>query len=124
MHRTAHLGCNSCYRFHLYKENKDTQEALRVIGKMLGLQVPVCHVFIKIFATSPFELLNVFTYSEITCIIHSHDLLGLQGQRINVLLQPSRSLFSTVIYALNSCTYQPFEFLSFIYLDNMSCDSI
>ena len=45
MHRTAHLGCNSCYRFHLYKENKDTQEALRVIGKMLGLQVPVCHCF-------------------------------------------------------------------------------
>ncbi|KAJ1263581.1 hypothetical protein BS78_09G196800 [Paspalum vaginatum] len=25
-------------RFHLYKENKDTQEALGVIGKMLGLQ--------------------------------------------------------------------------------------
>ena len=26
-------------RFRLYKENKDTQEALGVIGKMLGLQV-------------------------------------------------------------------------------------
>lgn len=26
-------------RFHLYKENKDTQEALGVIGKMLGVQV-------------------------------------------------------------------------------------
>lgn len=26
-------------RFHLYKENKDTQEALGVIGKMLGIQV-------------------------------------------------------------------------------------
>ncbi|XP_074292662.1 uncharacterized protein LOC141619546 isoform X2 [Silene latifolia] len=25
-------------RFHLYKENKDTQEALRLIGKMLGVQ--------------------------------------------------------------------------------------
>jgi tRNA pseudouridine13 synthase len=25
-------------RFHLCKENKDTQEALGVIGKMLGLQ--------------------------------------------------------------------------------------
>ncbi|KAM0883698.1 hypothetical protein ACQ4PT_031473 [Festuca glaucescens] len=31
-----HLG--KYLRFHLYKENKDTQEALRVIGKMLGLQ--------------------------------------------------------------------------------------
>ncbi|XBI19522.1 hypothetical protein VPH35_061028 [Triticum aestivum] len=31
-----HLG--KFLRFHLYKENKDTQEALRVIGKMLGLQ--------------------------------------------------------------------------------------
>ena len=30
-------------RFHLYKENKDTQEALGVIGKMLGIQV--CHFF-------------------------------------------------------------------------------
>ena len=28
-------------RFHLYKENKDTQEALGVIGKMLGVQVLV-----------------------------------------------------------------------------------
>lgn len=27
------------YRFHLYKENKDTQEALGLIGKMLGVQV-------------------------------------------------------------------------------------
>lgn len=27
-------------RFNLYKENKDTQEALGVIGKMLGIQVP------------------------------------------------------------------------------------
>jgi len=27
------------WRFHLYKENKDTQEALRLIGKMLGVQV-------------------------------------------------------------------------------------
>ena len=26
-------------RFHLYKENKDTQEALGAIGKMLGIQV-------------------------------------------------------------------------------------
>ena len=25
--------------FNLYKENKDTQEALGVIGKMLGIQV-------------------------------------------------------------------------------------
>ncbi|GAV81423.1 TruD domain-containing protein/HEAT domain-containing protein [Cephalotus follicularis] len=25
-------------RFHLYKENKDTQEALGLIGKMLGIQ--------------------------------------------------------------------------------------
>jgi len=28
-------------RFHLYKENKDTQEALGVLGKMLGVQVLV-----------------------------------------------------------------------------------
>lgn len=27
------------YRFHLYKENKDTQEALGIIAKMLGIQV-------------------------------------------------------------------------------------
>ncbi|XP_037414288.1 pseudouridylate synthase 7 homolog [Triticum dicoccoides] len=31
-----HLG--KFLRFHLYKENKDTQEALRVIGKLLGLR--------------------------------------------------------------------------------------
>ncbi|CAD6216978.1 unnamed protein product [Miscanthus lutarioriparius] len=31
-----HLG--KFLRFHLYKENKDTQEALGVIGKMLGVQ--------------------------------------------------------------------------------------
>ncbi|KAL9225491.1 hypothetical protein vseg_001408 [Gypsophila vaccaria] len=31
-----HLG--KFLRFHLYKENKDTQEALRLIGKMLGVQ--------------------------------------------------------------------------------------
>ncbi|KAJ4761864.1 Pseudouridylate synthase 7-like protein [Rhynchospora pubera] len=31
-----HLG--KFVRFHLYKENKDTQEALGVIGKMLGIQ--------------------------------------------------------------------------------------
>lgn len=27
------------FRFHLYKENKDTQEVLGLIGKMLGVQV-------------------------------------------------------------------------------------
>lgn len=27
------------FRFHLYKENKDTQEAIGLIGKMLGIQV-------------------------------------------------------------------------------------
>lgn len=27
------------FRFHLFKENKDTQEALGLIGKMLGIQV-------------------------------------------------------------------------------------
>ncbi|KAK4273551.1 hypothetical protein QN277_021931 [Acacia crassicarpa] len=32
----AHVG--KFLRFHLYKENKDTQEALGVIGKMLGIQ--------------------------------------------------------------------------------------
>lgn len=39
------------FRFHLYKENKDTQEALGIIGKMLGIQVCclffalcLCHV--------------------------------------------------------------------------------
>ncbi|KAL6841932.1 hypothetical protein ACP4OV_028444 [Aristida adscensionis] len=31
-----HLG--KFLRFHLYKENKDTQEALAIIGKMLGVQ--------------------------------------------------------------------------------------
>lgn len=31
-----HLG--KFLRFHLYKENKDTQEALKLIGKMLGIQ--------------------------------------------------------------------------------------
>ncbi|CAO2837057.1 unnamed protein product [Amaranthus hypochondriacus] len=31
-----HLG--KFLRFHLYKENKDTQEALRLIGQMLGVQ--------------------------------------------------------------------------------------
>ncbi|KNA14157.1 hypothetical protein SOVF_110110 isoform A [Spinacia oleracea] len=31
-----HLG--KFLRFHLYKENKDTQEVLRLIGKMLGVQ--------------------------------------------------------------------------------------
>ncbi|KAG9451935.1 hypothetical protein H6P81_004839 [Aristolochia fimbriata] len=31
-------GIGKFLRFHLYKENKDTQEALGVIGKMLGVQ--------------------------------------------------------------------------------------
>ncbi|KAJ6809140.1 multisubstrate pseudouridine synthase 7 [Iris pallida] len=35
-HWPEHLG--KFLRFHLYKENKDTQEALGVIGKMLGIQ--------------------------------------------------------------------------------------
>jgi hypothetical protein len=35
-------------RFHLYKENKDTQEALGVIGKMLGVQVVSMFYFIKV----------------------------------------------------------------------------
>lgn len=30
---------NLNFRFHLFKENKDTQEALNVIAKMLGVQV-------------------------------------------------------------------------------------
>lgn len=33
------LDLYNFYRFHLYKENKDTQEALGLIGKMLGVQV-------------------------------------------------------------------------------------
>ncbi|PIN26595.1 tRNA pseudouridine(13) synthase [Handroanthus impetiginosus] len=32
-----HIG--KILRFHLYKENKDTQEALGILGKMLGIQV-------------------------------------------------------------------------------------
>ncbi|RXH82413.1 hypothetical protein DVH24_036754 [Malus domestica] len=36
---SEHVG--KFLRFHLYKENKDTQEALGVIGKMLGVQVTV-----------------------------------------------------------------------------------
>ncbi|XVF31168.1 hypothetical protein REPUB_Repub16aG0122600 [Reevesia pubescens] len=35
-HWPEHLG--KFLRFHLYKENKDTQEALGLIGKMLGIQ--------------------------------------------------------------------------------------
>lgn len=35
-HWPAHLG--NFLRFHLFKENKDTQEALGLIGKMLGIQ--------------------------------------------------------------------------------------
>lgn len=30
---------NEIFRFHLYKENKDSQEALGLIGKMLGIKV-------------------------------------------------------------------------------------
>ncbi|KAF8679193.1 hypothetical protein HU200_045961 [Digitaria exilis] len=37
-----HLG--KYLRFHLYKENRDTQEALGVIGKMLGVQVTLFKV--------------------------------------------------------------------------------
>lgn len=33
---SEHVG--KFLRFHLYKENKDTQEALQLIGKMLGIQ--------------------------------------------------------------------------------------
>jgi tRNA pseudouridine13 synthase len=36
-HWPEHVG--KFLRFHLYKENKDTQEALGLIGKMLGVQV-------------------------------------------------------------------------------------
>jgi hypothetical protein len=110
MHKDAldcTLHCNLCIRFHLYKENKDTQEALRVIGKMLGLQVHVRHCFIKILA-------NSYTYSLITrnYVIHSHGHLGLQGQRINVLLQPNRFFISTLIYVVQ--LMQHFNLLHFL----------
>lgn len=42
-------GLDVNIRFHLYKENKDSQEALGVIGKMLGIQVLVYGDFILIF---------------------------------------------------------------------------
>lgn len=41
------LSCSlSSFRFNLYKENKDTQEALGVVGTMLGIQVCVVHCWI------------------------------------------------------------------------------
>lgn len=33
------VSTNAISRFHIYKENKDTHEALGVIGNMLGIQV-------------------------------------------------------------------------------------
>ena len=48
-------------RFHLYKENRDTQEALGVIGKMLGVQVGAMLWLIKVHLhVFCFELLNSF----------------------------------------------------------------
>ncbi|KAL5211507.1 hypothetical protein ABZP36_022354 [Zizania latifolia] len=48
-----HLG--KFLRFHLYKENKDTQEALGKIGNMLGLQVHVVCCFVEVFEGHTFQ---------------------------------------------------------------------
>jgi hypothetical protein len=47
-------------RFHLYKENKDTQEALGVIGKMLGVQVLVMLLrLIKLLCNVPLLICRI-----------------------------------------------------------------
>lgn len=45
------------FRFHLFKENKDTHEALGLIGKMLGIQV--------IYLKSAFVIFNVIIFINI-----------------------------------------------------------
>ncbi|KVH88170.1 Pseudouridine synthase, catalytic domain-containing protein [Cynara cardunculus var. scolymus] len=56
-HWPEHLG--KFLRFHLCKENKDTQEALGVIGKMLGIQV--------------YTLDNIHILQLLFLIPHGHD---------------------------------------------------
>lgn len=50
-------------RFHLYKENKDTHEALGVIGKLAGVQVVSMFYFIKVLHMFSVESLNFLVTS-------------------------------------------------------------
>ncbi|KQK09991.1 pseudouridylate synthase 7 homolog isoform X2 [Brachypodium distachyon] len=71
-----HLG--KFLRFHLYKENKDTQEALRVIGKMLGLQP-------KSFGFAGTKDKRAITTQQVTLLkVHASRLADLNSKLIGI----------------------------------------
>ncbi|KAK9159535.1 hypothetical protein Syun_005876 [Stephania yunnanensis] len=73
-------------KFHLYKENKDTQEALGLIGKMLGIQVTVFKQQAKRLAALNERLIGIKVGDF--CYVNEGLLLGqLQGNRFTITLR-------------------------------------
>ncbi|KAG1347731.1 putative tRNA pseudouridine13 synthase [Cocos nucifera] len=73
-------------RFHLYKENKDTQEALGVIGKMLGVQVTVFKQHAKRLAALNSRLFGIKVGDF--CYVREGLVLGqLFGNRFTITLR-------------------------------------
>ncbi|KAK9141285.1 hypothetical protein Scep_010966 [Stephania cephalantha] len=73
-------------KFHLYKENKDTQEALGLIGKMLGIQVTVFKQQAKRLAALNERLIGIKVGDF--CNVNEGLLLGqLQGNRFTITLR-------------------------------------
>ncbi|KAL6008070.1 hypothetical protein ACLOJK_033576 [Asimina triloba] len=76
--------------FHLYKENKDTQEALGLIGKMLGIQVAdrvtVFKQHVKRLAALNDRLIGIKVGNF--CYVHEELVLGkLLGNRFTITLR-------------------------------------
>ncbi|KAL1350544.1 hypothetical protein AAHE18_06G032000 [Arachis hypogaea] len=73
-------------RFHLYKENKDTQEALGVIGKMLGIQVTVYKQLASRVASLNERLFGIKVGDF--CYVNEGLVLGqLSGNRFTITLR-------------------------------------
>ncbi|XP_078430923.1 pseudouridine synthase family protein isoform X2 [Wolffia australiana] len=73
-------------RFHLYKENKDTQEALGVIAKMLGVQVTVFKQQAKKLALLNDRLIGIKVGDF--CHVEEGLVLGkLSGNRFTIVLR-------------------------------------
>ncbi|XP_030958091.1 multisubstrate pseudouridine synthase 7 isoform X2 [Quercus lobata] len=73
-------------RFHLYKENKDTQEALGVIGKMLGIQVTAFKQHASRLAALNERLIGIKVGDF--CYVKEGLLLGqLMGNRFTITLR-------------------------------------
>ncbi|KAK6136520.1 hypothetical protein DH2020_029756 [Rehmannia glutinosa] len=72
--------------FHLYKENKDTQEALGLLGKMLGIQVTVFKQRANKLAALNERLIGIKVGNF--CYVNEGLVLGqLQGNRFTITLR-------------------------------------